>query len=56
MADKLIPNNDTQNYPFCRLQLEVEKFGYATKWTNQTIFKSPRLLNQRIRKGYYKTT
>ena len=26
MADKLIyiPNNDTQNYPFCRLQLEVK--------------------------------
>ena len=30
MADKLIyiPNDDTQNYPLCRLQLEVETFGY----------------------------
>ena len=22
--------NDTQNYPFCRLQLVVETFGYST--------------------------
>ena len=29
MADKLmyIPNDDTQGYPFCRLQLEVKAFG-----------------------------
>ena len=32
MADKLIyiPNNDAQNYPFCRLQLVVETFGHST--------------------------
>ena len=32
MADKkmYIPNNDTQIYPFCRLQLVVETFGYST--------------------------
>ena len=32
MANKLmynyIPNYDTQNYPFCRVQLLVEKFGH----------------------------
>ena len=33
MADKLIyiPNDDTQNYPFYRLQLVFEKFGTLTK-------------------------
>ena len=32
MADKLmnIPNDDTQNYPFCRLQSFVESFGHST--------------------------
>ena len=32
MADKLmyIPSDDTQNYPFCRLQLVVETFGNLT--------------------------
>ena len=32
MADKLmyIPNNDKQNYPFCRLQILVEMFGHST--------------------------
>ena len=33
MADKLmyIPNMDeTQNYPFCRLQLVVERLGHST--------------------------
>ena len=32
MADKLmyISNDDTQNYPFCRLQLAVETFGQST--------------------------
>ena len=32
MADKFmhIPNDDTQNSPFCRLQLIVEKFGHTT--------------------------
>ena len=32
MADKLmyISNDDTQNYPFSRLQLVVEMFGHST--------------------------
>ena len=34
MPDKLkfIPIDDTQNYPFGRLQLLVETFGHLTKW------------------------
>ena len=40
MADKLmhIPNDDTQNYPFYKLQLLVETFGHSTKWSNQAKF------------------
>ena len=40
MADKLmhIPNVDTQNYFFCRLQLVVKTFGHLTQWTNQLQF------------------
>ena len=32
MANKLmyIPNDDTQYYSFCRLQLVVETFGHST--------------------------
>ena len=33
MADKLmyyIPNDETQNFPFRRLQLSVETFEYST--------------------------
>ena len=30
-----IPNDDTQNNPFCRLQLVIEMFGHSTLWTNQ---------------------
>ena len=32
MADKLMytPNDDTQSYPLCRLQLVVETFGHST--------------------------
>ena len=39
MLDKLmhIPNDDTQNYPVCRLQLVVETFEHSTYWTNQPI-------------------
>ena len=40
MADKLlyIPNVDSQNYPFYRLQLVAETFGHSTSWTNQPKF------------------
>ena len=30
MADKLMNIDDTQNYTFCKLQLEVEPFGHST--------------------------
>ena len=37
-----IPNDDSRNYLFCRLQLVVITFGYSTKRTNQSKFnKSP---------------
>ena len=37
MADKLmyIPDNDTQTYFFCKLQLVVKTFEHSTWWTNQ---------------------
>ena len=40
MADKLmyIPNDDTRNFPFCRLKLVVETFGHSTLSTNQSKF------------------
>ena len=40
MADKLIyiPNDDAQNYPFCRLKLMVERFKHSTYETNQSKF------------------
>ena len=47
MDDKLIyiPNNDIQSYPFCRLKL-----NYKNLW------KSPKLISQRIKKTrYYET-
>ena len=28
-----IPNDDTQNYPFFRLQFVVEMFGHLTYWS-----------------------
>ena len=34
----LIPNDDTQNYPFCRIQFVVEMFEHSTQWTNQSKF------------------
>ena len=40
IADKLIyiPNDDTQNYPFCRLKFVVETFEHSIKITNQSNF------------------
>ena len=52
MLDKLmyITNDDTQNYPFCRIRLLVA-YGHSTWWMNQPEFvKSLKLLGQRIRK------
>ena len=46
MADKLmyIPNDDTQSYPFCRLQLVVDTFGHSTYLTNQLKLKVTNIL------------
>ena len=47
MEDKLmyIPNNDAQNYPFCRLQLVVETFEHAkNKPTNQNSIIVPKFV------------
>ena len=54
MADKLmyISNDNTQNYPFCRVKLVVETLEQST---NHNSLKSPKLLSQRIKKLYYKT-
>ena len=32
-----IPNEDTQKYYFCRLQLVVKTIGHSTKWTQNSI-------------------
>ena len=45
MADTLmyVPNDDTQNFLFCRLQLGIETFGHSTLCTYQSKFnKSPK--------------
>ena len=31
-----IPNDDTQNYPFSRLELVVKIFEHSTEWSNQS--------------------
>ena len=51
MADKLIyiPNDDAQNNWFKRLNTIIDNS------TNNYSLKSPKILNQRIRKRYYKT-
>ena len=50
MADKIDVhpcNDDTQNYPFCRIKLMVETFRHSTKLTNQTQFKKvPNVVKQ----------
>ena len=40
MANKLIyiPNDDTQNYPLCRLKIVVETFEHPTELINQSKF------------------
>ena len=47
MADKLmyIPNDNTQNCPFCNVKLVVETFEQATKYSNQSKFtKVPKIV------------
>ena len=47
MADNLmyIPNDDAQNYPFCRLQLVVKCLNTQLNETNQSKFnRSPQVV------------
>ena len=48
MADKLvyIPNGDTQNYPFCRLQLDSQLY----EPTNQNSTQVPKVVEPRNKK------
>ena len=48
MADKFmyIPNDYTQNYPFCRLKLVAEMFKHSTLWNIQLKFmKVPKVVD-----------
>ena len=47
MAEELmyIPNANTQNWPFFKLQLVIETFGHSTnKPTNQNSIKVPQIV------------
>ena len=54
MADTLmytpIDVDDTQNYPFCKLQLVVETFWTLNKSTNQNSVKVPKDVKSRNKK------
>ena len=39
-----IPNDNTQNNPFCKLQLVVETFVHLTLETNQSKLKVPKVV------------
>ena len=56
MADKLmyIPNDKTQNYPFCRLKLVVETFGNLTS-SYQISLKVPLVFKPTNKKTLLKT-
>ena len=50
MAEKLmyIPNANTQNCPFYKLQLVIETFGHSTNQpTNQNSIKVPQIVRKR---------
>ena len=58
MADKLmnIPSDDTQNYPFCRLQLVVETIWHSISWNNQSnAIKVPKVVKPTNKKTLLKT-
>ena len=55
MTNKLmyIPNDDTQNYSFCRFQLLVEKSGLdLTEQTNRNLMKVPKAVEPTNKKTY----
>ena len=49
-----IPNDETQNYPFCILKLVVETFEHSNKWIYKLKFnKNKKLLSQLTREHYH---
>ena len=58
MADKLmyIPDDDTPNYPFCRLQLVAETLDIQIKYlTNQNWIKVPMVVKLTYNITLFKT-
>ena len=58
MANKSmqLPNNDLQNYPFCRLQLKVERLDtHLIKPTNKNSIKVLKVFKLSNQKMFYKT-
>ena len=48
-----IPNDDTQNYPLCKLKLVVETCEHWNfEKSNQNSLESTKLFSQRIRKRW----
>ena len=58
MVDKLmdIPNNDKQNYSFCKLKLVVKTFDMINEMINQSKFKVPKVLRSSTFWGHSKST
>ena len=54
MANKFmyIPDDDTQNYPFFRLQVMVEMFLHSTLLTNESKFNKSQQIVKPTRKKY----
>ena len=58
MADKLmyIPNDDTQTYPFCRLQYRLKRLDFQlNEPANQNSIKGTKVFKPTNKKRYYKT-
>ena len=57
MANKLmnIPNDDTQNYPFCRIELMFKTlYALLNEPTNQNSIKVPKVFNSTNKKMFLK--
>ena len=49
-----IPNGNTENYPFCRLQLEVETFGLnePTNWNSIKVSEVVKQTNKKTLQNF----
>ena len=45
-----IPNDNTQNYPYCMLQSVVETIGHSTQPNNQNSIKVPKVVKPKNKK------